>query len=70
MLSRKAKRQAPPDNPETGDTYEYHSKDEAVLARNGSLGHLNVHRRRSSSSASIYIRVYTGEADFHRPVIY
>ena len=32
-----------------------------------SIEHQNVHRRRSSSSASIYIRVYTSEADFHKP---
>ena len=31
----------------------------------------NVHRRRSSSSsASKYIRVYTSDADFHKPEIY
>ena len=36
-----------------------------------SVEHQNVHRRRrSSSSASIYIRVYTSEADFHKPGIY
>ena len=36
-----------------------------------SIEHQNVHRRRSiSSSASIYIRVYTSEADFHKPEIY
>ena len=35
-----------------------------------SIEHQNVHRRRSSSSASIYIRVYTSEADFHKPGIY
>ena len=36
-----------------------------------SIEHQNVHRRRSSnSSASIYIRVYTREADFHKPEIY
>ena len=35
------------------------------------IEHQNVHRRRSSSSsASIYIRVYTSEADFHKPEIY
>ena len=34
-----------------------------------SIEHKNVHRRRSSSSsASIYIRVYTSEADFTNPV--
>ena len=35
-----------------------------------SIEHQNVHRRRSSSSASIYIRVYTSETDFHKPEIY
>ena len=35
------------------------------------IEHQNVHRRRSScSSASIYIRVYTSEADVHKPGIY
>ena len=37
-----------------------------------SIEHQNVHRRRSSSissSASIYIRVYTSEADSHKPGI-
>ena len=35
------------------------------------IEHQNVHRQRSSSSrASIYIRVYTSEADFHKPEIY
>ena len=35
------------------------------------IEHQNVRRRRSSgSSASIYIRVYTSEADFHKPEIY
>ena len=36
-----------------------------------SIEHQNVHRRRSSSSsASIYLRVYTSEADFHNLDIY
>ena len=37
-----------------------------------SIEHQNVYRRRSSgsSSASIYIRVHTSEADFHKPEIY
>ena len=36
-----------------------------------SIQHQNVRRRRSSSSsASIYIRVYTSEADFRKPEIY
>ena len=36
-----------------------------------SIEHQNVHRRRSSSkSASIYIRVYASEADFHKPELY
>ena len=35
-----------------------------------SIEHPNVNpRRSSSSSASIYIRVYTSEADFHKPEI-
>ena len=37
------------------------------------IEHQNVHGRRSSSSsssASIYIRVYTDEADFRKPGIY
>ena len=37
-----------------------------------SIEHRNVNRRRcsSSSSASIYIRVYTSEADFRKPGVY
>ena len=38
-----------------------------------SIEHQNIHRRRSSSSssiASIYICVYTNEADFHKSEIY
>ena len=36
-----------------------------------SIEHQNVQKQRSiSSNASIYIRVYTGEADFHKPGIY
>ena len=35
-----------------------------------SIEHQNVHRRRSSSSAIIYIRVYTSEADFLKSEIY
>ena len=35
------------------------------------IEHQNVHRRRrSSSSASLCIRVYTSEDDFHKPEIY
>ena len=35
------------------------------------IEHKNVHpRRNSSSSANIYIRVYTSEVDFHKPEIY
>ena len=36
-----------------------------------SIEHQNAHRRRSSSSsASIFIRVYTSETNFHKPEIY
>ena len=36
-----------------------------------SIEHQNVNSRRSSSSsASVYIRVYTSETDFHKPGIY
>ena len=74
MCSRKDQCQAPPDNPETDDTYEYHSRERRSCAGQKivpGIEHQNVHRRRSSSSsASIYIRVYTSEADFHKPEIY
>ena len=63
-----------PDNPETDDTYEYHSRERRSCAGQKivpGIEHQNVHRRRSSSSsASIYIRVYTSEADFHKPGMY
>ena len=46
------------------------AKDEAELARKNTE-HQNVDRWRSSnSSASVYILVYTSEADFHTPGIY
>ena len=69
MRSRKAQCQAPPDNPETGDTHE--SRKTKRRWPENSIEHQNVHRRRSSSSsASIYVRVYTSEADFHKPESY
>ena len=71
MRSRNAQCQAPPDNPETGDTYVYQQRKTKLRWPESSIEHQNVHRRRSSSSsASIYIRVYTSEADFHKPEIY
>ena len=72
MRSRKAQRQEPPGNPESGDTYEYHSRERRSCAgQKNSIERQNVHRQRSSSSsASIYVRVYTSEADFHKPESY
>ena len=74
MRSRNAQCQAPPDNPETGDTYVYQQRKTKLRWPESSIEHQNVHRRRSSSSssssASIYVRVYTSEADFHKPGIY
>ena len=75
MLSRKAQCQAPPDKPETGDTYEYRSRERRSCAGQKivylEVEHRNVRRRRrSSSSASIYVRVHTSEADFRKPEIY
>ena len=69
MPSRKAQCQVPPDNPETGDTYEYHSRERRSRAGK-KIEHQNVHRRRSSRGASIYTRVYTSEVDFHKPGVY
>ena len=70
MRSRKAQSQAPPDNPETGDTYQHHGRERRSGAGQ-KIEHQNVHRWRSSgSSASIYIRMYTSEADFHELVMY
>ena len=58
MRSRNAQCQAPPDNPETGDTYVYQQRKTKLRWPESSIEHQNVHRRRSSSSsASIYIRV-------------
>ena len=73
MRSQKAQCQAPPDNPETGDTYEYHSRERRSCAgqQNSarSIEHQRVHRRHSSSSsASRYIRVYTSDADSTNPI--
>ena len=62
MRSRKAQCQAPPGNAETGETYEYHSRERRSCAGQKmvpGIEHQNIHRRRSSSSsASIYI-IYT-----------
>ena len=69
MRSRKAQCEAPPDNPETGDTYQYHSRERRSRA-DQKIEHQNAHRRRSSRGASIYIRVYTSEADVHKPGMY
>ena len=66
MRSRNAQCQAPPDNPETEDTYDYHSRERRSCAGQ-KIEHQNVHRRRSGSSASMYIRVYTSEADSTNP---
>ena len=46
-----------------------HQRKTKLCWPENSIEHQNVHRRHSSSSssASIYIRVYTSEADFHKP---
>ena len=50
-------------------THRHHSRE--IRSRAGQkIDHQNVHRRRSSRGASIYIRVYTSKADFHKPGIY
>ena len=66
---QKAQSHAPPDDPETGDAYEYHRRERRSCAGQ-KIEHQSVHRRRNSSSASTYIRVYTSEADFHKPRMY
>ena len=49
MRSRKAQCQAPPDNPETGDTY--HSSRERRSCAGEKIEHQNVYKLHSSSSA-------------------
>ena len=51
--------------PEIPYSYEYHSR-EGWSCSGQRIEHQNVHRRRSSSSANTYIRVFTSEADFHK----
>ena len=60
MRSRKTQCQAPPDNSETGDTYEYHSRERSCAGEK--LEHQNVYKRHSSSAST-----YTSKADFHKP---
>ena len=64
MRSRKAQCQAPPDNPETGDTY--HSGESRSCAVEKIRAPKRIQKRHSSSSAGMY----TSEADFHKPGIY
>ena len=64
MRSRKAQFQAPPDNPETGDTY--HSGESRSCAVEKIRAPKRIQKRHSSSSAGMY----TSEADFHKPGIY
>ena len=52
MRSRKAQCQAPPDNPETGDTY--HNRERRSCAGE-KIEHLNEYKQHSSSSAGMYV---------------
>ena len=52
MRSRKAQCQAPPDNPETGDTY--HSRESRSCAGE-KIEHQNEYKRHSSSSAGMHV---------------
>ena len=69
MRARKAQYQAPPDDPETEDIYDYHSREKR--SRTGQkIEHQNAHKHRGSRGASNYIRVHTREANFHKPGMY
>ena len=72
MRSRKAQGQALPDKPETGDTYEYHRRERRSCAGH-KIEQQNVHRGGTAAAGRVYtylVRVYTSEADFHKPGIY
>ena len=72
MRSRKAQCQAPLDNPETGDTYEYHSRERQNCAGQKKIVHSTKTYTGGTAAAAVrvYTYVYTSEADLHKPGIY
>ena len=61
MRSRKVQSQAPPDNPETGDTC--HSRQRSCAGE-------KIEHQNTSGTAAVRVRMHTSEADFHKPRIY
>ena len=72
MRSRKAQCQGTTGQPRNRRYIRVSQQSKTKLrSPENSIEHQNVHgRRSSSSSASIYISVYTSETDFHKPGIY
>ena len=65
MRSQKAQRQAPPDNPETGDTYEYHSRERRSCAGQKILENTKTYAGGAEAAAA---RVYTYVCIQARPI--
>ena len=75
MRLRKAQCRAPPDSPETGNKYMYHSRESRRSCAGEKMEHQNEYNTRHSSSSAgmyvcMYVCMYTSEADFHKPGIY
>ena len=66
MRLRKAQCQAPPDNPETGDTYEV-SRERKKLRWPENRAPKRI---QAAQQQCEYRRMYTREVDFHKPGIY
>ena len=66
MRSRKAQCQAPPDNPETGDTYEYQSRERRSCA--GLKIVLSTKTYTGGAAAAAAVRVYTYVCIQARPI--
>ena len=65
IRSRKVQCQAPPDNPETGDTY--HSRESRSCAGE-KIEHQNEYKRHIA--VPVRVCMYTSEVDLHKPGIY
>ena len=65
MRSRKDLCQAPPDNPETGDTFR---SRESRSCAGEKIEHQNGYK--SGTASEVRARTYTSEADFHKPGIF
>ena len=64
MRSRKAQCQAPPDNPETGDTYEHHSRERRTCAGQQKVWSTKTY----TGGAAAAVRVYTYVCIQARPI--